>query len=489
MNKTKFLTVALSVVMVSGALVGTSGCFGKLFGQKLDDKPLEAKMVADYTKMEEDRKETFASGSKGYSWENGEPFNTWWNPKNVSYENNKLSLSISEMTKKEQVWDESTQTNKDCISEYYGAEERSEHYYGYGDFQVRMKPAKVVGTASTFFTCTGPYDVWYNEAGEVVKRNDHDEIDIEFLGKDTTKVQFNYFANGVGDHEYMYNLGFDASKEYHNYGFRWTEKDITWFVDEEPVYKVERAKIKKGEEWPEEPGRMIMNYWCGTEKASSWMGKFKEDYSGRAEYEWIKSSATALPDPSTTKPAPAPDPEPDTGMQAPTTGWADIDYSNFGGWGGYTIDKANGLTISHSEPKTDWACEGMALANSYTWVKFNLKNNGTEAADLRIDYKKEGGANAVVGVVANEGISYNATDKAVNVHIKAGATVEVVAKIDETLPIDQMVIFLNSTGADMAKTGSVTITNLQGVVNANLGNTGNVPTGKVIIREAYHKVV
>lgn len=44
------------------------------------------------------------------------------------------------------------------------------------------------------------------------------EIDIEVLGKDTTKVQFNYYTNGVGNHEYMYDLGFDASEGFHTYG-------------------------------------------------------------------------------------------------------------------------------------------------------------------------------------------------------------------------------------------------------------------------------
>lgn len=40
-----------------------------------------------------------------------------------------------------------------------------------------------------------------------------DEIDVEVLGKDTTKVQFNYYTNGTGNHEYLYDLGFDASED------------------------------------------------------------------------------------------------------------------------------------------------------------------------------------------------------------------------------------------------------------------------------------
>lgn len=68
----------------------------------------------------------------------------------------------------------------------------------------RMQPISNPGVVSSFFTYTGPSD-----------NNPWDEIDIEFLGKDTTKVQFNYYTNGVGGHEFLYDLGFDASESYH----------------------------------------------------------------------------------------------------------------------------------------------------------------------------------------------------------------------------------------------------------------------------------
>ena len=101
-----------------------------------------------------------------------------------------------------------------------------------------MKPSANGGTASTFFVCTGPYDTKYvlDENGDYVldengqrltQNNPHDEIDIEFLGKDTTKVQFNFFVDGKGGNEYMYDLGFDASEEFHTYGFRWEVDAIT----------------------------------------------------------------------------------------------------------------------------------------------------------------------------------------------------------------------------------------------------------------------
>lgn len=34
-------------------------------------------------------------------------------------------------------------------------------------------------------------------------------------------MQFNYFTDSRGSHEFLYDLGFDASEEFHTYGFDW----------------------------------------------------------------------------------------------------------------------------------------------------------------------------------------------------------------------------------------------------------------------------
>ncbi len=459
-KRTRMLCAAFAATFTAGSVAGLAACASDPV--PLTDEPLKATLLADFTQGADARKEIFASGSKGYSWENGEPFNVWWKPENVTYENNKMQLAISEMTVKEQKWDEEKQENVDVVADYYGAETRTEHYYGFGDFQVRMKPSAVAGTASTFFTCTGPYDVWYEDDGETVKKtNNHDEIDIEFLGKDTTKVQFNYFAGGVGGHEYMYDLGFDASKDFHNYGFRWTESYITWFVDDTPVYRVDRPE-EGG--WPEDPGRVIMNYWCGTEAASAWMAPFADDYSGRAEYEWIKTSAKEQPDPNTAHVKPLPPVE----ITVPSEGWTDISIDDFDGWGSYAIDKTDGLTISHEEAKKDFACCGSTLADSYSWVKFTIKNNDENDANVRIDFKKEGKSGAVAAVVSEcEGVTYNAVDAAVSANLGGGEEAEVAVKIKNTF-IDQMVVFLNSMDSASSETGSITISELQGIFNTEV---------------------
>ena len=91
-------------------------------------------------------------------WSNGGMFDCTWSRNNVSFSGGKMNLSI-----------------KGGWGNFTGAEYRTKQAFGFGMYDVSMKPIKNDGVVSSFFTYTGPSDgtVW-------------DEIDIEFLGKDTT---------------------------------------------------------------------------------------------------------------------------------------------------------------------------------------------------------------------------------------------------------------------------------------------------------------
>lgn len=151
---------------------------------------------------------------------------------------------------------------------YEGAEFRSKPYYSYGYYAVRMKAADCPGVVSSFFLYTNR-PVW-------------DEIDIEFLGKDVTKVQFNYYTNGEGGHEYLYDLKFDASKEFHEYGFYWCEKYIEWYVDGKSVYKATK-------DIPTHPAQLMANVWNGKgDSFVTWAGKLDESkLPATAEYDFM----------------------------------------------------------------------------------------------------------------------------------------------------------------------------------------------------------
>ncbi|MCZ8521364.1 MULTISPECIES: beta-glucanase [Paenibacillus] len=191
---------------------------------------------------------------KADNYSNGSMFNCTWRANNANFTSGgQLELKIT-----------SPSYNKFDCGEY-----RSTNKYGYGKYEVNMKPAKNVGIVSSFFTYTGPSD-----------GTQWDEIDIEFLGKDTTKVQFNYYTNGVGGHEKVVDLGFDASQGFHTYAFDWQAGSIKWYVDGV-------LKHTATSNIPKTPGKIMMNIWNGT-GVDSWLGSYNGKTPLSAYYDWVK---------------------------------------------------------------------------------------------------------------------------------------------------------------------------------------------------------
>lgn len=108
----------------------------------------------------------------------------------------------------------------------------SKEKFLFGRFSVSFCPSNVAGLVSGIF---------------LHRNSPHQEIDMEFLGKDTSKVLLNVFFNpGIEGSklEYGYrgtpvllDLGFDASKEFHLYEIEWFSNKIEWYVDGELVYE------------------------------------------------------------------------------------------------------------------------------------------------------------------------------------------------------------------------------------------------------------
>ena len=193
-----------------------------------------------------------------HGWTNGNPFNVNWYNKNVTFKNGYMQLIIDH------------DPSKANDVPYSGGEFRSKNFFGYGRYEVRMKALKNDGALSSFFTYTGPSD-----------NNPWDEIDVEILGKDTTQVQFNYFRDGKGNHEYMYDLGFDASKDFHIYAFEWHKDKIIWFVDGKKAHEVKEAI-------PVTKAKVMMNAWAG-KNVDEWLKPFNDKLLPiTAEYEWVR---------------------------------------------------------------------------------------------------------------------------------------------------------------------------------------------------------
>ncbi len=237
------------ILLIFTIVFAFSSCKENTLGGFPITEPGDIRFTADQDKIA-----VFSEGHPEGFWArndrgNGPPFNCSFSRNNATVDGEILALTLSREE-----------------TGFSGAEYRSWRKTSYGFYSVSMKAAACPGVISSFFIYNGmPWD----------------EIDIEFLGDDTTRVQFNYYTSGVGGHEYIYDLGFDASEDFHEYAFDWQPDSITWYVDGVAVYQA-MANI------PKHSGFIMMNLWNVSDTHSSWAGKFDSSrLPVRAEYQWI----------------------------------------------------------------------------------------------------------------------------------------------------------------------------------------------------------
>jgi beta-glucanase (GH16 family) len=232
-------------------------------GKQVSEKGSESNEQGCLIKGKPDLYQPMDKNESGWvmsNWSNGSVFNCSWKPQNITFNNGVMTLKL---------------TKSDGSYPYDSGEYRtSAEKYSFGYYETRMKAAKGAGlVAGTFFTYRG---VW--------GQKDHNEIDFEVLGKDPTKVQLNYYYAGTGthsEHEKLIDLGFDASKDFHNYGFVWEKDSIKWFIDGKMVYSVTQ-------DIPQDPCKIMVNFWPGTSEVSGWLNGVYNGSGSQVQYDWIK---------------------------------------------------------------------------------------------------------------------------------------------------------------------------------------------------------
>lgn len=158
---------------------------------------------------------------------------------------------------------------EEAEKDFFGAEVQRTRRTHFGRYEVVMKAAKGNGVISSFFTYTGPY---FGDA--------HDEIDFEFLGKDTTKVWLNRFVDGQKLPGRLVDLGFDAADAPHLYTLDWLPDRIVWSIDGREFLTVTSAETAI----PQIPQRIYLNIWGGAEGQKYWSGVAPDDTRTAAHY-------------------------------------------------------------------------------------------------------------------------------------------------------------------------------------------------------------
>jgi beta-glucanase (GH16 family) len=206
-----------------------------------------------------------AAGWTNYDGSATSPYNDWWLDDNVIF----FGDGIMRLRL------EDTLTPAGQNVDYTSGEYRTNATYGYGTYEVCMKPAKGSGLMTSFFTYTNTPQ--------------HDEIDIEFRGMNTQVMWTNFFFNGnFTNHEVQIPLGFDAADDFHRYKFVWAANKIEWYVD--GILK-RMAVDPGGDPLPLYQGKIMVNLWSGRPNAT-WL-YLNAQYTPQntpvyAYYDWIR---------------------------------------------------------------------------------------------------------------------------------------------------------------------------------------------------------
>lgn len=178
-------------------------------------------------------------------------FDTDWSRKNLRFDQG-LHLSLTPQTSAE--------------NRFLGASIRRDTPSHYGRYEAVLHPARGDGIVTGFFTYTGPH---YGTR--------HDEIDIEFLGQDTTQVQVAWFVDGHLRSRKI-PLGFDAADHPRRYAFEWHPDRLRWYVEDTMIFEVTAEESPL----PKEPGYLFANLWAVDKSVASWAGVAVDGTSAQA---------------------------------------------------------------------------------------------------------------------------------------------------------------------------------------------------------------
>jgi endo-1,3-1,4-beta-glycanase ExoK len=172
----------------------------------------------------------------------------------------------------------------DTIKPFRGVEMRSLQTLTYGKIEARTRLARGSGVVSSLVLIYTPWPA-----------DDWNELDVEYLGRYTDRVQFNaqvYTGPPVAkpalvsvmptQYPQIMTLGFDPAADFHVYGIEWTPADARFTVDGETklTWSAQIGKLKL-------PQNILLTIWASS--APGWAGPIQPDTAPTsADYDWIR---------------------------------------------------------------------------------------------------------------------------------------------------------------------------------------------------------
>ncbi|WP_303868447.1 glycoside hydrolase family 16 protein [Acetobacterium wieringae] len=122
-----------------------------------------------------------------------------------------------------------------------GGEIASREAVSYGSYESRMKLPDAPSSITGFFLYAPP-DYFY-------------EIDIEIHNTKEGKILLTTYADGEVQNEYVGDLGFDPTADFHHYRFDYTEDQVAFYVDNKFIKKWQDG-FPRGQ-----PMQLMVNTW------------------------------------------------------------------------------------------------------------------------------------------------------------------------------------------------------------------------------------
>lgn len=176
-------------------------------------------------------------------WTNGDYMENDWRASQVAVGAGGLELKLSK----------GPQGSRKPLS---SGEIRTQAFYRYGYFEARLRIPRGSGLIAGMFT--------YAARAGAVKPN---EIDIEFTGRDTRRVELTIHVDGQPQHKKL-ALPFDAAEGFHTYAFDWQPGYVRWYIDGVMVHEIAggpAARLNR-------PQQLMFNLWS-TRRLAAWAGE------------------------------------------------------------------------------------------------------------------------------------------------------------------------------------------------------------------------
>ncbi len=172
-----------------------------------------------------------------------------------------------------------TDAPDDTTKPYRGVEMRSRDTLTYGRVSASIRFARGPGVVSSLVTLYTPWPP-----------PDWNELDVEFLGKGSSEIQFNHMVNippadpetGHLQFPELVTLPFDATGGFHTYTIEWVPGEARFFVDDLLYHTAteEMARMVL-------PQNILLTIWCSD--AQDWAGAVDATTSPTSvEVDWIK---------------------------------------------------------------------------------------------------------------------------------------------------------------------------------------------------------